>query len=219
MDWQTLLITVFVYISEKYKTQLWPFCQRMSNNNNPQFSDEELLTIFIYGVMKKRFELKDIYNYANNHLREWFPKLPSYVAFVQRLNRFDSLFPMLIELILNDFSESDLIPHIQLIDSMPIILAKAKRSAKAKVANQVANKGYCASKDGNLETLSMVMLDYDFDGEVFDLDEVFYAEELKKNGYEVRFAEDKVKERIMVIYIDIFGNEKREIKKLSDFNG
>jgi DNA modification methylase len=71
----------------------------------------------------------------------------------------------------------------------------------------------------NLETLSMVMLDYDFNGEVFDLDEVFYAEELKKNGYEVRFAEDKVKEQIMAIYIDIFGNEKREIKTLSDFNG
>ena len=71
----------------------------------------------------------------------------------------------------------------------------------------------------NLETLSMVMLDYDFDGEVFDLDEVFYAEDLKKTGYEVRFAEDKVKDQIMAIYIDIFGNEKREIKTLSDFNG
>jgi len=70
----------------------------------------------------------------------------------------------------------------------------------------------------NLETLSMVMLDYDFDGEVFDLDEVFYAEDLKKNGYEVRIAEDKVKEQIMAIYIDIFGNEKREVKTLSDFN-
>ena len=63
----------------------------------------------------------------------------------------------------------------------------------------------------------MVMLDYNFDGEVFDLDEVFYAEDLKKNGYEVRFAEDKVKEQIMVIYIYIFGNEKREIKSLKDF--
>jgi len=71
----------------------------------------------------------------------------------------------------------------------------------------------------NLETLSMVMLDYDFDGEVFDLDEVFYADDLKKNDYEARFAEDKVKEQIMVIYIDIFGNEKREIKTPSDFNG
>lgn len=69
----------------------------------------------------------------------------------------------------------------------------------------------------NLETLSMVMLDYNFDGEVFDLDEVFYAENLKNNGYEVRFAEDKVKGQIMIIYIDIFGNEKREIKILKDF--
>lgn len=69
----------------------------------------------------------------------------------------------------------------------------------------------------NLETLSMVMLDYDFDGEVFDLDEVFYAEELKKNNYEVHFSTDKAKERIMIIYVDLFGNEKREIKTLSDF--
>lgn len=63
----------------------------------------------------------------------------------------------------------------------------------------------------------MVTLDYDFDGEVFDLDEVFYAEDLKKNDYEVRFAEDKVKGQIMVIYIDILGNEKREVKILKDF--
>mgnify|MGYP001612334078 FL=1 len=69
----------------------------------------------------------------------------------------------------------------------------------------------------NLETLSMVMVDYDFNGEVFDLDEVFYAEDLKKDNHEVRFAEDKIKEQIMVIYIDIFGNEKREIKTAKDF--
>jgi len=69
----------------------------------------------------------------------------------------------------------------------------------------------------NLETLSMVMLDYDFNGEVFDLDEVFYAEALRKNGYEVRFAADRIKGQIMVIYIDIFGNEKREVKNLKDF--
>ena len=31
-------------------------------------------------------------------------------------------------------------------------------------------------KKGHLETLSMVMLDFDYDGEVFDLDAVFYAD-------------------------------------------
>jgi hypothetical protein len=40
---------------------------------------------------------------------------------------------------------------------------------------------------------------------------------LKKNNSEVRFAENMVKGQIMVIYIDIFGNEKREVKNLKDF--
>jgi len=73
-------------------------------------------------------------------------------------------------------------------------------------------------KFDNLETLSMVMLDYDFNGEVFNLDEVFYAEDLKSNGYEIRFTKNKVKGQIMIIYVDIFGNEKREVKTLADFN-
>jgi len=69
----------------------------------------------------------------------------------------------------------------------------------------------------NLETLSMMMVDYDYQPEIFDLDEVFYAEDLKKNNYELSFDLDKIKDQIMLIYIDIFGNEKREVKKLKDF--
>jgi len=46
----------------------------------------------------------------------------------------------------------------------------------------------------NRETLSMVMIDYD--GEVFDFDEVFYAEDLKKNKWEVRFNANKIDGRI-----------------------
>ena len=74
-------------------------------------------------------------------------------------------------------------------------------------------------KFANLETLSMVMTDYDFDGEVFDLDDVFYAEDLKRDEYEVRFSANKLKGQLMIIYLDIFGNEKREVKMPADFNG
>jgi len=66
------------------------------------------------------------------------------------------------------------------------------------------------------ETLSMVMVDYNYDGKVFDFDNVFYFEDLKKNNWEVRFDADKVDGQIMIIYIDIFGNEKREVKKRND---
>ena len=69
----------------------------------------------------------------------------------------------------------------------------------------------------NLETLSMVMVDYDYDGKVFDFDEVFYADDLKKQDYEVRFDSSKIDGQMMLIYIDIFGNEKREVKSTQDF--
>jgi len=69
----------------------------------------------------------------------------------------------------------------------------------------------------NRETLSMVMIDCDYNGEVFDFDDVFYAEDIKKQDWEVRFDADKIDGQIMIIYIDIFGNEKREVKSLKDF--
>jgi site-specific DNA-methyltransferase (adenine-specific)/adenine-specific DNA-methyltransferase len=69
----------------------------------------------------------------------------------------------------------------------------------------------------NLETLSIVMIDYDHDGKVFDFDEVFYAEDLKQKKYEIRFDSGKIDGQAMIIYLDIFGNEKREVKKLKDF--
>jgi len=69
----------------------------------------------------------------------------------------------------------------------------------------------------NMETLSMVMVDYAYDGKVFNFDEVFYAEDLKKQDYAVRFDSNKLNGQMMLIYIDIFGNEKREVKQLKDF--
>ena len=69
----------------------------------------------------------------------------------------------------------------------------------------------------NRETLSMVMVDYNYSDDIFNFDDVFYAEDLKKNNWGVRFDVDKIDRQIMIIYIDIFGNEKREVKSLTDF--
>lgn len=68
----------------------------------------------------------------------------------------------------------------------------------------------------NFETLSMVMVDYNYDGKVFDLDEVFYADTIKPD-FEVRFYGGKLDKQMMVIYLDIYGNEKKEILSLKDF--
>lgn len=68
----------------------------------------------------------------------------------------------------------------------------------------------------NYETLSMAMVDYNYDGKVFDLDEVFYADEIKPD-YEIRFDSGKLKKQMMVIYLDVYGNEKKKILILKDF--
>ena len=100
----------------------------------------------------------------------------------------------------------------------PLGVGKGKKEAVIKIKTFESET---LSKEArnlkNLESLSMVMIDYDYNGKVFDLDDVFYAEDLKKQDYEIRFDPAKVKDQMMIIYMDIFGNEKREIKTLKDF--
>jgi site-specific DNA-methyltransferase (adenine-specific)/adenine-specific DNA-methyltransferase len=66
-------------------------------------------------------------------------------------------------------------------------------------------------KKGNLETLSAVMLDFNYDenSRVFDLDEVHYADAIEKDGWKVRFRTDQLGKKMMVVFLDIYGNEAR----------
>jgi len=64
---------------------------------------------------------------------------------------------------------------------------------------------------GGLETLSMLMLDFDYDGKVFDLDAVYYAHQLETNDWQAWFPVENAGENIMAVFIDIYGNEARDI--------
>ena len=68
-----------------------------------------------------------------------------------------------------------------------------------------------------LKSLSMVMSDCDYNGEYFDMDDKWFAGDLEKNNYEIRFPREKLTDRMMIIYMDIFGNERKEIKEEKDF--
>ena len=75
------------------------------------------------------------------------------------------------------------------------------------------SQAYLRGKDtrGGLETFSMLMLDFDYDGDVFDFDTVFYANQLKDIDWQAWFPLDSIGENAMVVFIDIYGNESREI--------
>ena len=73
--------------------------------------------------------------------------------------------------------------------------------------------------NGNRKTISMLMLDYDYDPDkgVFEFDEVFYADDLDKEYWTAYFPVDKLGNNVMAIFIDIYGNEARELVNVSSF--
>lgn len=145
MNWQLQLITIYLDVCKHYRTHLWIYCQRMSNHADLSFSDEEVITLYLFGVIDKNNDIKQIYTYADRHLREWFPKLPSYVAFVQRLNKVSDVFAPLLEIMqaeqANNGNSSAL-----LVDSFPVALAKQGHRFGACVAKEFADSGYCSTK-------------------------------------------------------------------------
>lgn len=93
---------------------------------------------------------KSIHTYAKKYLITWFPKLPSYPTFTVRLNRLASVFPKLLNHFIEDAKanfeevEGQINFGLSVLDSMPIITCSGKR--KAKVAREIVDKGYCATK-------------------------------------------------------------------------
>jgi site-specific DNA-methyltransferase (adenine-specific)/adenine-specific DNA-methyltransferase len=68
----------------------------------------------------------------------------------------------------------------------------------------------------NLRSLSMVLVDTNYDGDLFDVDHVHYAETLREQGHSFRMPVADIGARVMVVLIDIYGNEFREVKSRGD---
>lgn len=145
MDWQEQLILLYLFVCKHYRDELWVYNQRMGNYANLVFTDEEVITLYLFGIIDGRRSIKKIYEYADRHLRAWFPFLPSYVAYVQRLNQAAEIFPPLLEKLQLD-SEITKGNPVLLIDSFPVVLAKQGRRFTAKVAPELASSGYCSTK-------------------------------------------------------------------------
>jgi site-specific DNA-methyltransferase (adenine-specific)/adenine-specific DNA-methyltransferase len=57
------------------------------------------------------------------------------------------------------------------------------------------------------------MLDYNFDtdSDIFNLSAVFYAGDIEKADWEVRFPVESLGDNVMAVFVDIYGNEAREL--------
>ena len=76
MNREDVLITLYLRISKEFQSKLWVSCQRFTNGGYKHFSDDEVLTVYIFGLLSKHRELKAIHRYDKNHLLSWFSGLP-----------------------------------------------------------------------------------------------------------------------------------------------
>jgi hypothetical protein len=141
----TKLVEIYLYVCEEFEKKIKFSCQRFTNNNNPEFTDQEIMTIYLFAISQENhYQIKRIYRFADYYLRSWFPKLPSYAAFNNRINRLSEAFRLLTASLLQEFKPTDCVDSESLIDSLPIITCSGKRSGK--VANGLTDKGFCSTK-------------------------------------------------------------------------
>ena len=140
------LVQIYFFVCEQYENNLKYLCERFSNNKEPEFTDQEAMTIYLFSMsVERRFQVKEIYNFAKDYLIDWFPKLPSYATYSDRINRLNEAFKGLAFFLLSFDVPKECSKYIALIDSLPIITCSGKR--KAKVALDITDKGYCSTKN------------------------------------------------------------------------
>ena len=119
---QTILVKIYLLVCEKFESELQFHCQRFSNNNSPIFTDQEVITIYLFCVhVEKRFKIKDMHQFIKSYYADWFPKLHSYVAFNSRINNLAYVLQMLSESLMKEVIPKDSSDKFSLLDSMPII--------------------------------------------------------------------------------------------------
>lgn len=154
MDWKHLLIDLYFKVCEAFEDEIYMYTQRHNKNASSMslsFTDQEAITVYLFGLLRRQRTIKGIYAYTDDHLRDWFPTLPSYQKFNERLNRLNGALAAIAQYMSKRIALPIWLEGQQLVDavvdSFPIILAKGARADGAKVAREVADKGYCSSKD------------------------------------------------------------------------
>ncbi len=86
------LIQIYLFVCQIYDTNSETCFQRLSNNSEPLFTDQELITIWFFAHLNGFSQKKQMHSFIKNYWQSWFPRLPAYQTLVYRLNQFEAEF-------------------------------------------------------------------------------------------------------------------------------
>jgi hypothetical protein len=80
--------SIYLYICDIIDSSLQNLCQRFSNNDQPELTDQKVIAIYLYVIhVEQWLKIKQIHIFVIGYLRPWFPLLHSYESFNMRVNR------------------------------------------------------------------------------------------------------------------------------------
>jgi len=143
---ENLLIEIYLFVCQTYDTSSATCYQCLSNNRDPEFTDQELITIWFFTHLEGCFEKKKLHTLIRKYWQPWFPNLPSYQTFVLRLNRLEPTFQTFGTLLSGALAATRTPEFDRLGDSLPVLLAQHDHSYRARVGREIADIGFCAAK-------------------------------------------------------------------------
>lgn len=140
MNIEETIIRIFCCIDEKLK-ELRKQYKIRARGFSPKLTDEEVITMEIFGQMMHQNCVGRIYEYFKNHWQSWFPQLGSRVNFLKQSTNLCQIKQQLMK---------DLFPpydDLHIIDGLPLPICKLTRSRRCRSLENFAHYGFCAAKN------------------------------------------------------------------------
>ena len=140
MDQDLRLIWLYCWIIDAVRSISWSGRLRTSGPS-PELTDEEVLTIELWGEMGGLTSDAAIWRHARDYLREWFPRLGAEWNFTRRCAN--------LHVLKEEIQRREFRPTVDwnAFDGLPLPVCKLARANRDKRFRGEAARSYCAAKD------------------------------------------------------------------------
>lgn len=152
------LIQIYLFVCHIYDTSPATCFQRLSNNREPSFTDQELITIWFFAHLSGFTQKKQMHLFIKNYWFDWFPRLPAYQTFVYRLNLLEPSFQTFGKILFALPERNSSVPEAdQIIDSLPVMLAAHGHSYGGACCPRASERWVLRRQENTLSRRSLAL--------------------------------------------------------------